>query len=88
MKTYAVFKIAIRAPAKSVLGTGDVPCHRGNVVLAAVEVRDGQYGVLEVLIVGIARAGRCWRVCHCDNGGGDICECCMGEQEESNARCN
>jgi len=81
-----MYEITLRAPVQSVLGTGGVPCHGGHVVLAAVEVRGGQHVVLEVLIVCVARAGRCWRCCHCDNRGGDICECCAGEEEERNAR--
>jgi hypothetical protein len=85
MKTYAMFEIAFRAPVQSVFGTGGVPCHGGYVVLAAVEVRGGQHVVLEVLIIGVARAGRCWRGGHCDNRGGDICELCAGEEEERNA---
>lgn len=86
MKTYAMFEIAVGAPVQGVLGTGGVPCHGGDVVLAAVEVRRGQHVVLEVLIAGVARAGRCWRGGHCDNGGGDICECSVGEEEERDAR--
>ena len=55
-------------------------------MLAAVEVRGCQDGVLEGLIVGVACAGWCWRGGHCDDGGGDICECCVGEEEEREAR--
>lgn len=36
-----MFEIAVRAPVQGVLGTGRVPRHGGDVVLAAVEVRSG-----------------------------------------------
>lgn len=81
-----MFEIALRAPVQGVFRTSRVPRHGGDVVLAAVEVRGCQDGVLEGLVAGVACAGWCWRGGHCDDGGGDICECCVGEEEEREAR--